>query len=47
MHSPRSLLRQRTPGEFGKCLLEVPDAFFANAPGNRDMDRFGHIRAQF
>jgi hypothetical protein len=44
MHSPRSPLEQRTPREFRKRSLEVPDAFLTDAAGNRDMDRFDHDR---
>ncbi len=42
MHSPRSVFEQGTTCEFPKGTLVIPDAFFTNTPGNRDMDRFGH-----
>ena len=43
MHSPRSALEQGTTRELPEGSLVVPDVFLANTPGNRDMDRFGHI----
>jgi hypothetical protein len=46
MHPPRSVLEQGPTREFPQGSLVIPDAFFTNAPGNRDMDRFGHIRVR-
>ena len=43
MHPPGSRLGKGTTGEVSQSAFEIPDAFLANAPGDRDMNRIAHL----